>query len=991
MSPEPTDAAIQEVAEFTAFDDRAVITRALKANNNDTIRVVQEYFEDAEAFNRKYSWDNTVFTTDNDGNPQQGISFHIEAPTPVHPAANSDTGLDQSDAYYERLALSRPPSRTANPSPVNRVSEWQSSVTDSSMYNYSSHPDLNLPNVATSQEEEDLQKALRISAQESEAKIGHQEMGITTSVSPLHNSTTDTMPDTAPPPPAVSFGPARHVEYPENNWAMVSVSVNEYAKPQVYNIKPEARHRPYDTPAVLVLDDKSGTISTQDRLGGIITVLHSIPLARNILLDGSTSASYGHHHDWWKGAPILKGPSEDPLEADSLAQNEDEAELEWGNQHAGVSVNDELHRLIGLLEMSERSFGTINGLSDAMGGMYNLEARFFDYITGRNRQVAEPLLTVVRHVEIGTLRELEQRSNPEDANAPEEPEASAPEPTDDDSQETQVTYIEAEINSTSWPYIQSFTDIWDHVMWNDTVAYNVRPHAKSGMTCIEKQGQVMAVHINSEGHDAPFEIPRQFSVERYMTGRHEEAIGLMEMLVDQKLCLAKAEQRLRGLCKLPDGTTNSSPDSMLDRFASQIRDYEAQVRYIHDRARFREFASSGFDEAKFPCGPDDVPPKLLAEEQDIVDVLDHSIKALRDRHGRVAVEVESLKSHIAFHKEQLRNISTMYTDPKKPRPRPFVSQLMHLRGVVCDSGVVYVCQRQEQKLVEVDVETEAQPVDQWWRLKVVPDAEPAVQAEKVDWGRIAHGVWKDGKNPLLVYATQLALDTNPIPLPEPLAKFVRFDNRLFHHELSQSAAKENDATNSMFTQASGHHPPSVSLASDLDHIRSPGKRKHRSGSPDSMASNRVSIGSEVAAYGSDVDMDLQTVTGDFGSTVLDASSSAAAAGAVNKDREDDQPPSYHLIANLGDYNDPDKSDSASVHEISLSADEAAAATLDQPPTAPVVEMSQVNNGAHAMFRSNLSADAQKADSKHTIKREDRALIEDDDADVPPLPERRPMN
>ncbi|KAL5604076.1 hypothetical protein BROUX41_002065 [Berkeleyomyces rouxiae] len=959
MSAEPSDGAIQEVVEFTAFGDRIVISRALKTNNNDTMRVVQEYFEDAEAFKMKYTWDNPVFPTDNDSTPQQGISFHIESA--ARPAGERPATPEQNDAYYERLALSRPPSRTANPSPVNsnRVSDWRLGMDSSNLDNYKYNPlhDDSLP-PAMSQEEDDLQKALRLSAQESGIDIDNQEMGIMNSASPLHS--TETMADAAAPPPTVSFGPARMEEYPENNWAMVSVSVDKYAAPQIDTIKPVARRRPYDAPAVLILANKSGGISTQDRLGGIITVLHSIPLARNILLGGASGNSYGHHHDWWKGAPILKAAAEHTqpptnADADPDALPRSDSDMDWAAQSAGVSATDELHRLLGLLEMSERSFGTINSLSDALGGNYNLEARFFDFLADSDRKAAQPLLTVVRHREISHLQNLEQPSTEGQKDSNSALESDDPDVNnEDDFQQTQVTYIEAEVNTSSWPYVQSLTDIWDHVMWNDTVNFNIRPHAKSGMTSIEKQGDVLAMHINTEGREAPFEIPREFSVERYMSSRRKEAIGLMEMLVDHKQCLIKAEERLASLCAVPSQTsgTNTGPSSAsgtvspaaaLSHYETQIRDYEAQMRYISDRSRFRTFAEADFDERKFPLGLDSAPLNLEPQEQSLMDVLTHTVDVLKKKHAHVTMDVENLQKHIAFHQEQLRQISTMYTDPEKPRPKPFVSRLMHLRGVVCDDGVVYLCQRQEPKLVDLSTESNVGPVDQWWRLHVMPDATPAVKSEKVEWERIIRSVWHEGQNPLLIYATEAALAATPLPLSDTLAKFVRFDNRLFHQELAQESSDEAErAVQDAITSASSS---AASNSTTGANVRSPGKRKHRSGSTDSLNSVRASIAS--ADGGADMDVEVP------------ATDAGAGAGTP--------PPSYHLVAGLSE-----DVAAAPVHEISLSADEAAAATIDRPYG---VEMTQLNNGAQAVFGMGGVA-----------RREDEGS---GDKGPPPLPERRP--
>jgi hypothetical protein len=86
-------------------------------------------------------------------------------------------------------------------------------------------------------------------------------------------------------------------------------------------------------------------------------------------------------------------------------------------------------------------------------------------------------------------------------------------------------------------------------------------------------------------------------------------------------------------------------------------------------------------------------------------------------------------------------------------------------------------------------------------------------------------VWNDTKTPFLVYATEEALETPPVALPTPLERFIKAENKAFHQEL----ARENEEAQ---TERRSIEP------------LSPSKRKHRSDSMDSMASNRASIGSD---------------------------------------------------------------------------------------------------------------------------------------------------
>ncbi|KAM0434123.1 hypothetical protein ACHAPT_004068 [Fusarium lateritium] len=99
--------------------------------------------------------------------------------------------------------------------------------------------------------------------------------------------------------------------------------------------------------------------------------------------------------------------------------------------------------------------------------------------------------------------------------------------------------------------------------------------------------------------------------------------------------------------------------------------------------------------------------------------------------------------------------------------------------------------------------------------------------EKVEIERVFRDMWLETKNPLLVYATDQALNTPKRPLPNQLERFVKAENKTFHQELNQERNETSEPKRATF----------------VDPI-SPSKRKHRSDSVSSMDSNRASLGSD---------------------------------------------------------------------------------------------------------------------------------------------------
>lgn len=88
-------------------------------------------------------------------------------------------------------------------------------------------------------------------------------------------------------------------------------------------------------------------------------------------------------------------------------------------------------------------------------------------------------------------------------------------------------------------------------------------------------------------------------------------------------------------------------------------------------------------------------------------------------------------------------------------------------------------------------------------------------------------MWQETQTPLLVYATDEALNTPKSPLPNQLERFVKAENKTFHQELNQEQNETSETKRATF----------------VDPI-SPSKRKHRSDSVCSMDSNRASLGSD---------------------------------------------------------------------------------------------------------------------------------------------------
>ena len=96
----------------------------------------------------------------------------------------------------------------------------------------------------------------------------------------------------------------------------------------------------------------------------------------------------------------------------------------------------------------------------------------------------------------------------------------------------------------------------------------------------------------------------------------------------------------------------------------------------------------------------------------------------------------------------------------------------------------------------------------------------------MDFAQVSENLWKDATCPVLVYATESAVNAEKNPLPAALERFVKADNEVFRQELEAEEA--------------GGPVREMSVSEPV----SPSKRKHRADSMESVASNRASLGSD---------------------------------------------------------------------------------------------------------------------------------------------------
>ncbi|KAH7318359.1 hypothetical protein B0I35DRAFT_431904 [Stachybotrys elegans] len=758
MAPmEPSEEQITQVIDFAnlnPIDDRSMVIQALKGNDLNAETVIMQYFDNSETFRSKYSmkWDETMFTADRNGTGHTGISFHIESPS------QNDViqGVTPPPTVYGPGAPSRPPSRTNNRSPLSKIVDW-------------ALPENGIPN-SQAEEDEDMQRALRASAEEAGVPMEDHETGIM---------------DSSIPKPI--FGPANRPDYDQDSWAMVPTGT----KAVQIERAPAAslRKRADGAPAFLIHGQgpRDGHC-----LGGLLTILHEIPLARNILLAFGTEApSYGHNSEWWGGQAIIP--------PHVLAKMQSNGAGSVSTEEAKPMIHHEVHRLMAFLDATERSYGSVSVLTDALlSPSQSTEKQFFEHIYEEDPEAVSSLTQVVTIIE----------------------------ESDEGYGETEGAsfgLLEAEHAVEDYADIKTLYECIDHIMWNDIVEWE-EINTTSKMATFKQMGETFAIKIAGGGPSDSMEIPEVLYPERWLESRAEEAKLIQSAWCETKKLMSLIKREGEQLNVLTDKGKNL----VVDKSASirkEIEQWKGFSEYLENLARFGAMRDTGFDPYKYPDYRH-APCEMKTEEQHLHDqvgeVLEWMDKVLLDLDERM----KSHRAHLDKLTAKQRFLGKLLTQPDKPgRSIPMSCKKYMLRGVATPGNVTYVCQRAVPQLVELD--DEPVKVDQWWRLAYTPNQNPPVLAEKIEVERLMREVWSETKNPLLIYATETALKVPRHELPSALDRFARADNKAFRNELNQE--KEQPASEASKVTSFGPLSPS--------------KRKHRADSIDSMDTNRASLGS----------------------------------------------------------------------------------------------------------------------------------------------------
>ncbi|KAI1776207.1 hypothetical protein F4818DRAFT_413401 [Hypoxylon cercidicola] len=731
---DPTESDIEMFLDITGLSRADAITR-LKANNNDLERATNEYFEDPSG--QKYKWDDSQFSMDRQGEANDtGISFNIQGPDELPPTGYQNSG-----------APTRPPSRANTRSPFGAPTN-------------------------AAEEDANLKRALAESAAES--GIQPQEAGV------VDNE-----------PNLKYFGPANRLEYETEQWALVPTK----AATEVVEADPPPSMRKRDPMAPAFLRQ------TKDhRVGFILSIYHKIPLVRNILLQcGLPARNYGHNTEWWKGQPILK---QQHLAA--MARGE----AIWGDD-AHPEFTEELHRLMAFLDKTERSYGSVDGLIDtkaidpSFGGWTpDVEDKLFEAI--KEAANSNPECDLDPMTTVGTILPC---ASPQAETSQLDGDADS---YSDEERDTPFIFLEVNLDYEQYAGVTTFYDALDHLLWTHALSLDHPFPEDANYAVLSKAAEVVTVRLSGSGLVKPCEIPAVLYVDRYMKERKDLAIKFQTYMrsIKKQLrlydLLGASLVRCHGEhCHRVNGLANGPHDlvaclsGIVKQAETLIHGQVKTAQWRHHFSRMENGTELSLDdlfEIQMKSGPCD----YLPEEVERMEKWKGVIAGCLEKMKELQTDLANLEDAKEAYRESMRVVtkrltcqedevdddefvfrSTSAYHPEYWNPTHKYS----LRGVALSKELAYVCVREDANLM--DMEGVSEPREQWWKIGYSSSDASPVKTETATLEDVLHAAGTESKFPVLIYASEAAMETGPIPLSDALRMFTRADNRSFQQELSQ--------------------------------------------------------------------------------------------------------------------------------------------------------------------------------------------------------------
>ncbi|OCK85488.1 hypothetical protein K432DRAFT_377611 [Lepidopterella palustris CBS 459.81] len=537
------------------------------------------------------------------------------------------------------------------------------------------------------------------------------------------------------------FGPATKSHYDNNDWALVATGTSTLEF--IPDVEPAQRKRQDDEPVFIK------PLPNGDYFPALITILHSIPSARNAFLCPlEVSSDYGHDANWWTGTSIsLSEPTEIGFERTT---------------NPDLELIHETQRIMAFLDRTDRAYGSVESMCLLKGWVragdmlnsYNppdFHRFLFAWDSAIENQVPD-------YNTDGLFRST--------VNANGRIQGSL--------------FLDTTVVHLNPGESISLYDVLDSNLFND-----------DGCAFVTKPSNVFILKLTQSNANASrldVNIPATLYADRYL---EENSQAIMAMRQDVMRCeeeIARIEKK-RARIKAPRFDKNGNPvdglvllktsmlaykpvegepenpdhtatvqklQAIVENVERKLKDLDEQTKRAHEAIErissiFR--GPIGNPTKTHPGKPDDKPTDKTGE---------NSVKV--DRRADEDMEMFSDQSPSKI-------------DSLKARYR--------LMGVSTESNIIYI--RRPATSPTSNTDGEPSKSWQWWRIDYTyTSSRPVINRAKVDEETVLRKASEDCSTALLVYASDTAIEAQLEPLPKALEDFVKRDNVAFLEEL-QSA------------------------------------------------------------------------------------------------------------------------------------------------------------------------------------------------------------
>ena len=545
--------------------------------------------------------------------------------------------------------------------------------------------------------------------------------------------------------------------------------------------EPPAKRRRIDGEPAFLRPAKSAS-----QLAPLLTILHSIPLAReSLLLPAFKIDSYGSDSRWWSGS-VIGTPR---VSHDNMSHSFSTAS----------EIIAESQRLMAFLDKTDRAYGSIDAFT-------NMEAHVNHFSNSSIDKFWKVWLNSAMVVtQDDPLTQIFTSS-------------AVQEDSEDKSPTSTVDFQCLEIPTKGFSEDYSLYDVLDCSLWPD-VQYPMLDRAYINV-CAE----VFTVRLYSSSPESRtplgMTVPPVWYPDRYFLENVNE-------VSDMRLRKGRAAREVNGF------------DRQKRRFLAH-EDLEKKDLDVREALRSAvdavEIISQKEDPTSNPGYEQEQQLLSKAEGSDCAE----SLKTIMDRIDQKVALLEKRKEEA---KRTVREITQLYTKPSDDPARPPFRKYT-LRGVSTAPDTTYILRSKKKQLDLIEMDDDAESdlivVDQWWKItygrssndESAPQPGPLTQQQAVERDErcAAAGtqtnfsvtavdledVLRAAKDEcidslLLVYANQNAVDYETSELKPDLEKFVRADNRLFKQELIENHRSLNSSDETI--RSSNYDP-----GSDMDDV-----------------------------------------------------------------------------------------------------------------------------------------------------------------------------